>query len=80
MGWATVNGASQSWTTQINGAQAWIDVSGPSSASRLNRIYPQSAVTQEDLSFIWRIQSEGAFVLATGCGVYIRSGITEPLP
>jgi hypothetical protein len=44
---------------------------------RLNRIFPQSAVTQEDLSFMWRFSSDAPFIWATNNGVYFRSGITE---
>lgn len=76
------NGAattSLSWITSAKSVQTWSGSGAPSAESRLNRIFPQSAVTQEDLSFIWRIQSDGPFFIATGNNVYIRSGITEQI-
>lgn len=79
MPWQNVTPASQSWTTQVNVVQVWASHGiQPSSASRLFRIQPQSAITQEDLSFTWRVRTEGAWAVATGNGVKIRSGITEP--
>lgn len=49
-----------------------------STETRLNRIYPQdSLTTTEDLSYIFRVQSEGPFIVATGNKVTIRSAITE---
>lgn len=79
MAWTSIVNDSQSWTTESASAHTW-GANGitPSSESRLNRIFPQSAVTVEDLSFIHRVQSEGAFLVATDSGVYVRSGITEP--
>lgn len=79
MGWQPVTNASQSWTTQADSMQTWTVQENVSAESRLNRIFPQdSTVTQEDVSYINRIQSEGPFFVATGTRVYIRSSITEP--
>lgn len=50
------------------------------SAVRMTRVYPQSALTQEDLTFTWRVQSEFPFVIETGTLVQVRSGITENMP
>ena len=78
MAWLPVTNASQSWTTQTDSMQTWVGLESVSAESRLNRIFPQdSSVTQEDMSYINRVQSEGPFFVATGSKVYIRSSITE---
>ena len=58
---------------------SWTNVPALSVESRLNRIYPQAEALGE-VPFIWRVQSEYPFFVATGSKVYIRSSITEALP
>lgn len=56
----------------------WEIVGPPSAESRLNRIYPQnSTLTQNDLSYTFRVQSEFPFIIATGNRVTMQSGITQ---
>lgn len=78
MAWVSVAPASQSWTTQATTDQTWSAVSNTPSALRLARVFPQDA-PQEDIPFIYQIRSEGAFLIASGSGIQVRSSITEPI-
>jgi hypothetical protein len=76
--WGKLTSTAQSWTTQAATDQTWQSVGLTPSALRLTRVFAQdSALTVEDVSFIYRVQSEGAFLVATGSGIQIRSSITE---
>lgn len=77
MAWTTITQSAATWGNTTNAAQTWGSTETVSGATRLNRIFPQSAVTQENLSFMWRIRTTPAFFVATGSGVYLKSGITE---
>ena len=78
MAWQSITNAAQSWTTQSATTPAWNGPAELQSPLRLSRVYPQE-LPQEDLPYIYRIQSEGAVLIATGSGIQIRSSITEPI-
>jgi hypothetical protein len=76
--WQSVTNTAHSWTTASATTPTWNGPAELQSPLRLSRVYPQ-ALPQEDLPFIYRIQSEGAFLVATGNSILIRSSITEPI-
>ena len=55
---------------------AWTIIGPVSRESRLNRIYPQ-IYQFGHVPFVWRIQSDFPFYIATGSSVEVRSSITE---
>lgn len=77
MPWTTTTTPAQSWATVTNSAATWRGSGSPSHASRLNAVYPLPVNPAGDLDYVWRIQSEGFFVIATGNGVQIKSRITD---
>lgn len=58
-----------SWTTQAV----------PSVATRLNRVYP-STLSDGGVDFVYRVQTQGPWFVATANGVYVQSYITEGNP
>ena len=80
MAWQTVTNTAQSWTTASASTPAWNGPSDLANPNRLARVYPQdSTITVEDIAFIYRIQSEFPWFVATGNSILIRSSITEPI-
>jgi len=77
------NAAFVSQTTWTDGSRNtvpnWPKQAPVSVETRLNHIYPQIEAESE-VPFIWRIQSEGPFYVASGTKVYVRSSITEEIP
>ncbi len=77
MSWTVVSGTS--WTAaSYNTIPSWPVVGAVSVETRLNHLYPQMESAGE-VPFIWQISSFDPWYVASGCGVYIRSSITEPL-
>ena len=62
----------------VDPTRGWSKLAPVSVSTRLNRVYPQ-VDQQAHIPFIWRIQSEFPFYLASGSGVFIRSSVTEAL-
>jgi hypothetical protein len=77
--WQSVTNTAQSWTTTSASTPTWNGPSDLANPNRLARVYPQDSPV-EDLSFIYRIQSEFPWFVATGNSILIRSSITEPIP
>lgn len=74
----TISGTSwgvESWQTK----PTWSGVRPLSVETRLNHIFPQ-VDTESHVPFIWQVQTEFPFFVATGDKVYIRSSITESIP
>ena len=76
--WTVVSGQSTiTWTGQAaSTTSAWQGIAFVSVESRFNPVYPQTE-SLGIVPFIWRVQSEGNFYVASGSGVFIRSSITE---
>jgi hypothetical protein len=77
--WQSVTNTAQSWTTASATTPTWNGPADLTNPNRLARVYPQDSPV-EDLSFIYRIQSEFPWFVATGNSILIRSSITEPIP
>ena len=53
-------------------------ITGPNAEYRLNRVYPQeSSSIVTDVNFVYRVQSEFPWRVASGNGVVVVSTITE---
>ena len=55
----------------------WQKQSAPVPEQRFNRLHPQVPDSDGEIDFIYRIQQDGAFILAPGNGVIITSSITD---
>ncbi len=77
MPWIEPANPSGSWTTTRNTVQAWQPSGAPSTESRLNAVFPLPETSAGNVDFVWRVQSFGNFVVATGNLVQIKSRITD---
>lgn len=80
MAWNNVTDTTQTWTVQTSSVATWTFSGQPSVASRLNRIFPQTesaAHTPGELDFIYRVNSDGYWFVATANRVYVKSSITH---
>ena len=79
MPWSKLVEASHSHTTATGSGLTWRPASSTSVLveRRLNHLYPQTEDASGEHDFVWRIQNEFPFFVATGNKVYITSGITD---
>lgn len=80
MPWTEIAGSAASWGAVRGAATAWVEPAGVSASTRLNPVFPQTEGVGGDFTFIYRVQSEKAWYVATGNGVLIVSSITGQTP